>query len=155
MYFYGVKLHGFAFYKKGTLPISSILMIGPASEHDLEAQRTLLQDMKERIVFGDKAFNDNDLDELYEESGGSLMLPFKYHRGHTKEYKNRHKAADDLAATAVSKIRQPIESLFAWIIEKTGVQVASKVRSYKGLLKHVFARIASAIFVRMAKIELI
>jgi hypothetical protein len=47
MYYYGVKLHGFAFYKKGTLPISSILMIGPASEHDLEAQGILLQGMKE------------------------------------------------------------------------------------------------------------
>ena len=54
------------------------------------------------------------------------MIPFKYHRGHTQEYKNRHKAANDLAATAVSKIRQPIESLFAWIIEKTGIQIASK-----------------------------
>jgi len=155
MYFYGVKLHGFAFYKKGTLPIGSILMIGPASEHDLEAQRTLLEDMKKQVVFADKAFNDSDLDSLFEKSDGSLMLPFKYHRGHTKAYKNRHKAANDLAATAVSKIRQPIESLFAWIIEKTGVQVASKVRSYKGLLKHVFARTASAIFVRMAKMELI
>jgi hypothetical protein len=80
------------------------------------------------------------------------MLPFKYHRGHTKEYKHRHKAANDLAGRAISKIRQPIESLFAWIIEKTGVQTASKVRSYKGLLKHIFARITSAIFVRMAKI---
>jgi len=155
MYYYGVKLHCFAFYKKGTLPISSILMIGSASEHDLEAQRTLLQDMKEQMIFGDKAFNDKELDELFEKSGGSLMLPVKYNKGHTKEYKYRHKAADDLASRAVSKIRQPIESLFAWIIEKTGVQIASKVRSYKGLLKHVFARIAAATFVRMAKIELI
>lgn len=154
LYFYGVKLHGFAFYKKGTLPISSILMLSPGSEHDLNAQRTLLQGMKEHIVFGDKAFNDKDLDELFENSGGSLMLPFKYHRGHTKEYKYRHKAANDLAGRAISKIRQPIESLFAWIIEKTDVQRASKVRSYKGLLKHVFARIASAIFVRMAEIDL-
>jgi hypothetical protein len=155
LYFYGVKLHGFAFYKKGTLPISSILMLSPGSEHDLEAQRMLLQDMKGHIIFGDKAFNDNDLDELFENAGGSLMLPFKYHRGHSKEYKNRHKAANDIASSAISKIRQPIESLFAWIIEKTDVQKASKVRSYKGLLKHVFARIASAIFVRMAKIDLV
>lgn len=155
MHFYGVKLHGFAFYKKGTLPISSVFMLGPGSEHDLEAQRGLLQDMKERVVFGDKAFNDKELDKLFEESGGSLMLPFKYHRGHSTEYKNRHKAANDLASTAISKIRQPIESLFAWIIEKTDLQRASKVRSYKGLLKHVFGRIASAIFVRMAKAQII
>ena len=68
--------------------------------------------------------------------GGSLMLPFKYHRGHTKEYKYRHKAANNLEGRAISKIRQPIESLFAWTFE-TGVQTASKVRSYKSLLKLV------------------
>ena len=76
MYYYGVKLHGFAFYKKGTLPISSILMIGPASEHDLEAQRILLQGMKKQIVFGDKAFNDKNLDELFEKSGGLFNATF-------------------------------------------------------------------------------
>lgn len=155
MHFYGVKLHGFSFYKKGTLPISSILMLSPASKHDLEAQRILLQDMKNQVVFGDKAFNDSDLKELFDKSGGSLMLPFKYHRGHTQEYKNRHQAANDLTAKTIAKIRQPIESFFAWIIEKTGVQIASKVRSFKGLLKHVFARITSAIFVRMAQFDLI
>jgi len=155
MYFYGVKLHGFAFHKKGTLPIGCMMMVGSASEHDLQAQRTLLENMCGHVVFADKAFNDSDLEELFEQSGGSLMMPVKYHRGHTTEYKQRHKAADDLAGRAVSKIRQPIESLFAWIIEKTGVQTASKVRSYKGLMKHVFARIASAIFVRMANFELI
>jgi hypothetical protein len=33
-------------------------------------------------------------------------------------------------------IRQPIESLFNWIIDKTDIQNASKVRSSKGLLVH-------------------
>lgn len=155
MYYNGVKLHGFAFHKKGTLPIGAIFMLSPANEHDLTAQRTMLQDMREQVVFADKAFYDKELDELFEKSGGSLMLPFKYNRGHSEDFKNRHGAANDLASRAVSKIRQPIESLFAWIIGKTDIQIASKVRSYKGLLKHVFGRIASAIFVRMAQKELI
>jgi len=42
-------------------------------------------------------------------------------------------------------MRQPIESLFSWINEKTGIQRASKVRSYQGLLVHAFGRLAAAI----------
>lgn len=44
----------------------------------------------------------------------------------------------------VSKIRQPIESFFNWLIEKTDIQRASKVRSTKGLLVHVFGKMAAA-----------
>jgi hypothetical protein len=40
-------------------------------------------------------------------------------------------------------MRQPIESLFNWIDEKTGIQRASKVRSYQGLLVHAFSRLAA------------
>jgi hypothetical protein len=43
-------------------------------------------------------------------------------------------------------VRQPIESLFNWIQEKTGIQVTSKVRSYQGLMIHVFGRLAAAMF---------
>jgi hypothetical protein len=47
-------------------------------------------------------------------------------------------------STLVSQVRQPIESLFNWIQEKTGIQVASKVRSSQGLMVHVFGKIAAA-----------
>jgi hypothetical protein len=55
-------------------------------------------------------------------------------------------AADKLFSTAVSRIRQPIESLFAWIEKKTGIESAGKVRSYAGLMVHVFGRLAAALF---------
>jgi hypothetical protein len=45
---------------------------------------------------------------------------------------------------AVSRIRQPIESLFSWIREKTGIQTASKMRSSEGLMVHAFGRFAAA-----------
>jgi hypothetical protein len=41
-------------------------------------------------------------------------------------------------------VRQPIESLFNWIDEKTGIQEASKVRSVEGLMVHAFGRLAAA-----------
>jgi len=49
-----------------------------------------------------------------------------------------------LYSKAVSKIRQPIESLFNWLNEKTDIQRASRVRSTKGLLVPVFGKIAAA-----------
>jgi hypothetical protein len=53
-------------------------------------------------------------------------------------------SVDGFDVDAVSRIRQPIEALFGWIQEKTGIQTASKVRSERGLMVHVFGRIAAA-----------
>jgi hypothetical protein len=44
----------------------------------------------------------------------------------------------------VSALRQPIESLFNGIEQKTGIQMASKVRFYDGLMVHIFRRLAAA-----------
>ncbi len=49
-------------------------------------------------------------------------------------------------SAAVSRLRQPVESLCNWIREKTGIEGAGKVRSFRGLLVHVFARLAAALF---------
>ena len=53
---------------------------------------------------------------------------------------------DRVYSKIVSGVRQPVESLFNWLEEKTGIEVASKVRSYKGLMVHVFGRLAAAMF---------
>ena len=59
-------------------------------------------------------------------------------------------ASDQLYSTAVASIRQPIESLFSWINEKTGIQIASKVRSTTGLITHIFGRLCVAFMERWA-----
>jgi len=41
--------------------------------------------------------------------------------------------------------------LFNWLEEKTGIQRASKVRSYNGLLVHVFGRLAAAMWLLLTK----
>lgn len=71
------------------------------------------------------------------------MTPVKGIKGECQENKNRDKAANDLFSTAVSRVRQPIESFFNWLIQKTDIQRASKVRSSKGLLVHLFGKIAA------------
>jgi hypothetical protein len=53
---------------------------------------------------------------------------------------------DQWLSTAVARVRQPIEVLFAWIEEKTGIECASKVRSYRRLKVYVFGKLAAALF---------
>lgn len=145
MHFFGLKLHGIGFHRAGTLPKIEFLQITPASEHDLQAQRQILEQMTDRVVFADKAFCDQTLQNQFIKKRGELLTPVKYKKGQSLEDKQRHKAADDLYSKAVSKIRQPIESFFNWLIEHTDIQRAAKVRSTKGLIIHVFGRIAAAI----------
>lgn len=72
-----------------------------------------------------------------------MMTPVKGTKGECQDNKNRDKASNDLFSTAVSRVRQPIESFFNWLIQKTDIQRASKVRSSKGLLVHLFGKIAA------------
>lgn len=54
MHYFGFKLHAIGFYRQGTLPKIDLLRIGPASQHDLEAQRQILRNTKGVAVFADK-----------------------------------------------------------------------------------------------------
>ena len=65
-------------------------------------------------------------------------------KGQSQTIVQINNAANDLYSTAVSRIRQPIEALFNWLIEKIDIQRASKVRSTKGLIVHILGRIAAA-----------
>ena len=73
-----------------------------------------------------------------------MLTPVKGIKGQDAELKHRDKAANDLFSAAVSRIRQPIEALFNWLIEKTDIQRVSKVRSIKGLMVYVFGRLVAA-----------
>lgn len=117
-----------------------------ASEHDLNAVREILPQLKDRALIGDKAYSKEDFNEvLHTQAGSCIYTHVKLVKGETQATKQFKHAADKLFSTEVSRIRQPIESLFNWIIEKTDIQRASKVRSQQGLIVHVFGRIAAAI----------
>lgn len=144
-HYYGVKLHAISFLNPGSLPLPEYLLLTPASEHDVSAQRTLLGQLSNRIIVGDKAFRDKKLDQAIRQNGGELLTPVAYQDDIQRALRQRTQAADDLYSLAVSSIRQPIESWFNWIIEKTDIQRAAKVRSSKGLLVHIFGKIAAAL----------
>jgi len=85
-----------------------------------------------------------DFTDLAINANSFMLTPVKAVKGQHELTKQRNKAADDLFSKAVSTVRQPIESLFNWLIAKTDIQRARKVRSTKGLLVHVFGKIAAA-----------
>ncbi len=145
MYYHGLKLHALAFRRANKLPFPEQLLITPASVSDLDVFKNSWSDMANRCFFGDKIYyNKRYFAELEREKGSVMLTPVKAIKGQTIQEKQRNKAADDLFSKAVSKVRQPIEGFFNWLIEKTDFQRASKVRSTKGLLVHVFGKMAAA-----------
>lgn len=53
------------------------LQRGSVVEHDLPAQRQLLEQVSGRVVVGDNAFIDKKLKEFFTQSGGELLPPIK------------------------------------------------------------------------------
>ena len=146
LHYFGAKLHSIAFRREGKLPIPEFFSLTNASEHDLNAVREILPQLEGRAVFGDKAYSKKDFNEiLQKEYNVQIYTPVKLVKGENEQTRQFKRAADNLFSMAVSRLRQPIESLFNWLIEKTDIQRASKVRSTKGLIVHVFGRIAAAI----------
>lgn len=140
-FFHGVKLHLVVERRPKKLPIPKRAGLTSGSENDLRALRRVLPTLEGGALCGDKAYCDGPLkDRLADEQNLELITPVKKNKG-----QKTLSAADKLFSKAVSRIRQPIESLFNWINEKTGIQRASKVRSYQGLLVHAFGRLAAAI----------
>jgi hypothetical protein len=139
-FYHGVKLHVIAKKRSDTLPLLDRAGLTPGSKNDLQAARLVLPAIEGGVLCGDKAYCDGPLTErLAEDQNLALLTPIKKEKG-----QQTLSAADTLYSEAVSRLRQPIESLFSWIDEKTGIQWASKVRSYRGLLVHVFGRLAAA-----------
>lgn len=145
IYYFGVKLHALAFHNKGHLPFPEQLLVTPASENDLNVFRNAWGNIENRKFYGDKIYLDKDyFNELSQSKHSVMLTPVKGIKNHTEWDKQFDKAANDLLSKAVSTVRQPIESLFNWLIEKTDFQRASKVRSTKGLIVHVFGKMAAA-----------
>ena len=146
MHFYGVKLHVIGTKIDKSLPAIEYIGISKASEHDLTHVRTILETAKNRNFFADKAYCDKALTlQMKTKQNSTLNTPVKSVKGQTKGERQFNRAADSLLSTAVSATKQSIEALFGWLIEKTDIQKASKVRSASGLLVHILGKVAAAI----------
>ena len=138
-------MHLFGFRRKGKLPHPEQILYTPTSVNDISVYKQAWCELTNRVIFGDKIYLDIDFNEEIKSKYNSEMLtPVKGVKGMPDVIKNMNKAANYLYSTAVSRVRQPIESLFNWLIEHTDIQKASKVRSTKGLMNHAFGRLAAA-----------
>lgn len=147
LYYYGVKMHMVARKVEKTIPLMEFISITPASDNDLTALRPILPKLEGKAIFADKAYADIPLNqELVSLQDTYIYTPVKLIKGQTEIERQFKKAADSLLSTAISKVRQPVESLFNWINEKTGLQNASKIRAMNALMLHIFGALATALF---------
>lgn len=137
-YYYGVKLHTVALRRTNKLPLPALLHLSPASEHDLTVLRQLDPDLGVGVLFGDKAYADEQTKREFRERGTHLVTPYKRRRNEPET------AVPALWSRFASSFRQPLESLFGWLIQRTNIQNASRVRSTKGLFVHVYGKLAVA-----------
>ncbi len=145
IYYYGLKLHLLGFRRIGKLPHPEQILFTPASVNDVTVFKDAWSGIENRTFYGDKIYFINDLNKrMINQQNSEMLAPVKGVKGMADVIKHRIKAADDLYSTAVSRVRQPVEAIFNWLIEKTDIQKASKVRSTKGLMIHAFGRLAAA-----------
>ena len=142
MYYYGVKLHAIGFRRPGSLPIPECLLVTSAAIHDLTALRNVLESAHQRKFFADKAYIDENLRVTLAGNSSVIFTPIKRKKGQSGWERHFDHAANALFSTVVNRIRQPIESLFSWLEQKTGLQRASHVRSSMGLCSFIFSRLA-------------
>jgi hypothetical protein len=136
--FHGVRLHLIAQRRTGSLPLPAQVWLCAASHHDSKAFIEQQPEIAETSLFADLAYPTPEISAHLKERQARLIAPQKKPKGKDltadQKYYNR----------LVRRIRQPIESLFNWIQEKTQIQRASKVRSTDALMIHCWGKLAVA-----------
>ena len=137
-YYYGMKLHAIALRRTKQLPLPALLHLSRASQHDLSALREVWPDLGSGCLFADKAYADEETKQALLERGTRLVTPYKRRRNEPET------SEPALWSRFASSVRQPLESLFGWLIQRTNIQNASRVRSTKGLFVHCYGKLAVA-----------
>jgi IS5 family transposase len=135
----GVKLHVIAARRIARLPLPEKIHLSRASQHDLAALREVSPSLPAGCgLFADKAYFHRDTQAACKAHGWFLVASYKRHR---------HESEQDVPTLYnrfVSAMRQPLESLFNWLIQTTDLQNASRVRSSQGLKVHCYGKLAVA-----------
>lgn len=139
--YYGLKLHVLGIRQAGTLPHPEYLELTSARPHDITVLDGITPYLRHGELYVDKAYASEVLEALLASQEMLLLTPTKKAKGQEKLH-----MFEQLWSTSVSRVRQPIESFFSWLERKTGIQIASTVRSLNGLLVHVYGRLAAAMY---------
>jgi hypothetical protein len=138
--YYGLKLHFMGLHRAKQLPLPFYVEFTSANESDITVMKPVLESLENMCINGDKIYHNQEMvDFLQAKRNVLLVTPIKKKKGQ-KELS----FVDKCLSYVVSANRQPVERFFNWIQQTTGIQSASKVRSPKGLLVHVFGRLAAA-----------
>src|SRR5215210_386915 len=138
--FHGVRLHLIAQRRMGRLPLPTQVWLCAASHHDSKAFIEQQPELPTTELFGDLAYPTPEIINHLKEQQTRLIAPRKKPKG------GELTADENYYNRLVRRIRQPIESLFNWVLEKTGIQRASKVRSTDALRIHCWGKLAVAFF---------
>jgi IS5 family transposase len=115
--------------------------LSPASQHDLAALREVQPSLPAGCgLFADKAYFHTETAAACRERGWFLLAAHKRHRNEPES------SVPTLYNRFVSAIRQPLESLFNWLIQRTDLQNVARVRSSQGLKMHCYGKLAVACF---------
>lgn len=117
--------------------------------HDLTALKEMSDELPGGInLFGDKAYADEHFKTELKEHQIQLFTPIKKpKKGELRDEQKRFNKT-------ISRIRQPIESFFKWLIDKTDIQRASSVRSTEGLIIHCLGKLTFALFLLIGVTQL-
>lgn len=141
LHYYGLTFHGLGIKQGETLPHPAYLELTSARPHDITVLEGISASLWEGELYADKAYKSARLSFWLEQQGVWLRTPPKKEKG--QEQLGMFEA---LLSTSISRVRQPIDSLFSWFEEHTSIQMASKVRSLKGLMVHVDGRLVAAMY---------
>jgi hypothetical protein len=139
LYYHGVKLHLVARKRYRRLPVPESLVVTSAAMHDLTAFQQRLAWPTAGALFGDKAYQDAQTREALAARDVTLCTP-------EKRPLRQPEWQPGLWSRFFSAMRQPVESCFNWLIQRAGIQDASKVRSTAGLLVHCYGKLTVCCF---------
>ena len=139
LYYHGVKLHLVARKRDRRLPVPETLVVTSAAVHDLTAFQQRMAWPVEGALFGDKAYGDSQTRAALAARRVTLCTP-------EKRPLRQPEWRPGLWSRFVSAMRQPVESCFNWLIQRTGIQDAAKVRSTGGLLVHCYGKLTVCCF---------
>jgi hypothetical protein len=141
LFYHGIKLHLLGRRRPKQLPVPEALALTSAAVHDLTAFRQEVEPPAFGTLFADKAYKDEVTKADLAKRQVELCTPDKRQRGQEAE-----SAYNSLWSRFVSAMRQPIESMFNWLIQRAGIQDASRVRSTKGLMVHCYGKLTVCCF---------
>jgi hypothetical protein len=105
----------------GTLPSPEYIGVTGASSHDGKIFEQIRPQLVNNELYGDKAYQRPDAQEVKEAQNLTVLTPIKKQKG--QKYLEPQ---DQWFSSAVSRVRQPIETLFGGLKKKQALNVRAK-----------------------------